>query len=136
MHKNVQFLAKFAAKISIILESAKLLMDFLMKNIVDNILPHPSSPARRFSKITPVPSLPLKSGSTSPSAPSPQERVPTGKPDVLYSQTSSRPKGLLVIIYAIELRLFYAQSASVYAPGRVIMRGGRRGDRRSRSWCR
>ena len=40
----------------------------------------------------------------------------TGKPDVLYSQTSSRPKGLLVIIYAIELRLFYARSAIVYAP--------------------
>ena len=37
-------------------------------------LPHPSSPARR--------------GSTSPSAPSPQERAPTGKPAVLYSQTS------------------------------------------------
>ena len=37
-------------------------------------LPHPSSPARR--------------GSTSPSAPSPQEREPTGKPAVLYSQTS------------------------------------------------
>ena len=71
-------------------------------------LPHPSSPARIFSNITPVPSLPLKRGSTSPSAPSPQERVPTGKPDVLYSQTSSRPKGLLVIIYATELRLFNA----------------------------
>ena len=42
-------------------------------------LPHPSSPARR--------------GSTSPSAPSPQERAPTGKPAVLYSQTSSRPFG-------------------------------------------
>ena len=57
-------------------------------------LPHPSSPARRFSKITPVPSLPLKRGSTSPSAPSPQERAPTGKPAVLYSQTSSRPCGV------------------------------------------
>ena len=56
-------------------------------------LPHPSSPARIFSKITPVPSLPLKRGSTSPSAPSPQERAPTGKPAVLYSQTSSRPQG-------------------------------------------
>ena len=43
-------------------------------------LPHPSSPARR--------------GSTSPSAPSPQERAPTGKPAVLYSQTSSRPQGV------------------------------------------
>ena len=43
-------------------------------------LPHPSSPARR--------------GSTSPSAPSPQERAPTGKPAVLYSQTSSRPFGV------------------------------------------
>ena len=57
-------------------------------------LPHPSSPARRFSKITPVPSLPLKRGATSPSAPSPQERAPTGKPAVLYSQTSSRPVGV------------------------------------------
>ena len=91
MHKNVQFLAKFAAKISIILESAKLLMDFLMKNIVDNILPHPSSPARRYSKITPVPSLPLKRGATSPSAPPPQKGAPTGKPAVWYSQTSARP---------------------------------------------
>ena len=63
MHKNVQFLAKFAAKISIILESAKLLMDFLMKNIVDNILPHPSSPARR--------------GSTSPPKSSPSQKVRT-----------------------------------------------------------
>ena len=49
-----------------------------------------------FRKSSPVPSLPLKRGSTSPPAPSPQERAPTGKPDVLYSQTSSRPKGLLV----------------------------------------
>ena len=77
-------------------------------------LPHPSSPARR--------------GSTSPSAPSPQERAPTGKPAVLYSQTSFNfvdfrlrsaehsseldallslarkfaPTGLLVVIDAIE----------------------------------
>ena len=43
-------------------------------------LPHPSSPARR--------------GSTSPSAPPPQEGAPTGKPAVLYSQTSSRPFGV------------------------------------------
>ena len=43
-------------------------------------LPHPSSPARR--------------GSTSPSAPPPQEGAPTGKPAVLYSQTSSRPCGV------------------------------------------
>ena len=57
-------------------------------------LPHPSSPARRFSKITPVPSLPLKRGSTSPSAPSPQERASTGKPAVLYSQASARPQGV------------------------------------------
>ena len=128
-------------------------------------LPHPSSPARRFSKITPVPSLPLKRGSTSPSAPPPQKGAPTGKPAVWYSQTSARPKGLLVEFYAIELRVFDAielrvfdaielrvfmrggrgcrtwrfldaKSASVYAPGRVIMRGGRRGARHSRSWCR
>ena len=105
-------------------------------------LPHPSSPARIFSKITPVPSLPLKRGATSPSAPSPQERAPTGKPAVLYSQTSfncvdSRlhsaehsnefdallslarefaHKGLLVVIDAIELRLFYARCAIVCAP--------------------
>ena len=45
-----------------------------------NFLPHPSSPARR--------------GSTSPSAPPPQEGAPTGKPAVLYSQTSSRPCGV------------------------------------------
>ena len=43
-------------------------------------LPHPSSPARR--------------GSTSPSAPPPQEGAPTGKPAVLYSQASSRPCGV------------------------------------------
>ena len=43
-------------------------------------LPHPSSPARR--------------GSTSPSAPPPQEGAPTGKPAVLYSQASSRPFGV------------------------------------------
>ena len=43
-------------------------------------LPHPSAPARR--------------GSTSPSAPPPQEGAPTGKPAVLYSQTSSRPVGV------------------------------------------
>ena len=43
-------------------------------------LPHPSSPARR--------------GSTSPSAPPPQKGAPTGKPAVLYSQTSSRPFGV------------------------------------------
>ena len=60
---------------------------------------------RIFSKTPPSP-LNLKRGSISPPAPSPQERAPTGKPDVLYSQTSSRPKGLLVVIYATELRLF------------------------------
>ena len=91
-------------------------------------LPHPFSPARR--------------GSTSPSAPSPQERTPTGKPAVLYSQTSfncvdSRllsaehsnefdallslarefaHKGLLVVIDAIALRLFDARCAIVCAP--------------------
>ena len=91
-------------------------------------LPHPSSPARR--------------GSTSPSAPSPQERAPTGKPAVLYSQTSFNfvdfrlrsaehsseldallslarefaTKGLLVEFYATELRVFDAHSAIFYAP--------------------
>ena len=82
-------------------------------------LPHPSSPARRFSKITPVPSLPLKRGSTSPSAPSPQERAPTGKPAVLYSQTSSRPKGLLVITYAIELRLLWRNRVAIVWRNRI-----------------
>ena len=42
---------------------------------------------RIFSKTPPSP-LNLKRGSTSPPAPSPQERAPTGKPAVLYSQTS------------------------------------------------
>ena len=46
-----------------------------------------------FSKTPPSP-LNLKRGSTSPPAPSPQERAPTGKPAVLYSQTSSRPCGV------------------------------------------
>ena len=89
-------------------------------------LPHPSSPARR--------------GSTSPSAPSPQERAPTGKPAVLYSQTSFNfvdfrlrsaehsseldallslarkfaPAGLLVSAYAIELRLYDATELRLF----------------------
>ena len=89
-------------------------------------LPHPSSPARR--------------GSTSPSAPSPQERAPTGKPAVLYSQTSFNfvdfrlrsaehsseldallslarkfaPKGLLVSAYATESRLYDATELRVF----------------------
>ena len=81
------------------------------KKVIDEgfFLPHLSSAARIFSKITPVPSLPLKRGSTSPPVPSPQERAPTGKPDVLYSQTSSRPKGLLV-------EFLRNRVASVYAP--------------------
>ena len=63
-----------------------------------------------FSKTPPSP-LNLKRGSTFPPKSSPpQERAPTGKPDVLYSQTSARPKGLLVEFYATELRLFDAQS--------------------------
>ena len=73
---------------------------------------------RIFSKTPPSP-LNLKRGSTSPPAPSPQERSPTGKPAVLYSQTSSRPKGLLVEFNAIELRLFDATEL------RVFMRRGR-----------
>ena len=32
----------------------------------------------------------------------------------LYEQTSSRPKGLLVVIYAIELRLFHAIELRVF----------------------
>ena len=86
---------------------------------------------RIFSKTPPSP-LNLKRGSTAPPASSPQERAPTGKPAVLYSQTSFNfvdfrlrsaehsseldallslarkfaPAGLLVIIYATELRLF------------------------------
>ena len=77
----------------------------------DFFLPHPSSPARRFSKITPVPSLPLKRGSTSPSAPSPQERAPTGKPAVLYSQTSSRPFGVARRILRNRVAIIQAPSA-------------------------
>ena len=73
---------------------------------------------RIFSKTPPSP-LNLKRGSTSPPAPSPQERSPTGKPAVLYSQTSARPKGLLVEFNAIELRLFDATEL------RVFMRRGR-----------
>ena len=42
---------------------------------------------RIFSKTPPSP-LNLKRGSTSPPPPSPQERAPTGKPAVWYSQTS------------------------------------------------
>ena len=101
---------------------------YLTLHTLISFLPHPSSPARR--------------GSTSPSAPSPQEREPTGKPAVLYSQTSfncvdSRlhsaehsnefdallslarefaHKGLLVVIDAIALRLFDARCAIVCAP--------------------
>ena len=46
-----------------------------------------------FSKTSPSP-LNLKRGSTSLPAPSPQERTPTGKPAVLYSQASARPQGV------------------------------------------
>ena len=56
-------------------------------------LPHPSSPARRGSTSLLNPPI-LR-----------REDLKPGRPG-LYSQTSSRPKGLLVIAYAIELRLF------------------------------
>ena len=56
-------------------------------------LPHPSSPARRGS--TSLLNPPFSEG----------EDLKPGRPG-LYEQTSSRPKGLLVIAYAIELRLF------------------------------
>ena len=66
-------------------------------------LPHPSSPARLF---LPHPSSPARRGSTSPPKSSLLRRkdLKPGRPG-LYEQTSARPKGLLVIIYAIELRL-------------------------------
>ena len=60
-------------------------------------LPHPSSPARR--------------GSTSPPAPSPQERAPTGKPAVLYSQTSSRPCGVARRVLRNKVAIIQAPSA-------------------------
>ena len=57
----------------------------------------------------PSPSLPLKKGlhrfPLNPLSPQGTGDL-TGKPAVLYSQTSSRPNGLLVEFYAIELRLF------------------------------
>ena len=62
-------------------------------------LPYPSSPARR--------------GSTSPSAPSPQERAPTGKPAVLYSQTSSRPCGVARDCLRNRVAIIYAPRAQL-----------------------
>ena len=74
-----QGVAAYAISSKTSLPERKRLIEAFRKRV---FLPHPSSPARR--------------GSTSPSAPPPQEGAPTGKPAVLYSQTSSRPKGLLV----------------------------------------
>ena len=61
-------------------------------------LPHPSSPARRFfENHPPSPSLPLKKGlhrfPLNPLSPQGTGDL-TGKPAVLYSQTSSRPVGV------------------------------------------
>ena len=61
-------------------------------------LPHPSSPARRFfENHPPSPSLPLKKGlhrfPLNPLSPQGTGDL-TGKPDVLYSQISSRPCGV------------------------------------------
>ena len=76
---------------------------YLTRSSVAKIfLPHPSSPARR--------------GSTSPPAPSPQERAPTGKPAVLYSQTSSRPFG-------VARRVLRNRVAIVYAPRARLPQG-------------
>ena len=72
-----QGVAAYAISSKTSLPERKRLIEAFRKRV---FLPHPSSPARR--------------GSTSPSAPSPQERAPTGKPAVLYSQTSSRPCGV------------------------------------------
>ena len=62
-----------------------------------------------FENHPPSPSLPLKKGLhrflLNPLSPQGTGDL-TGKPAVLYEQTSSRPKGLLVEFYAIELRLF------------------------------
>ena len=62
-----------------------------------------------FENHPPSPSLPLKKGlhrfPLNPLSPQGTGDL-TGKPAVLYSQTSSRPKGLLVVFDAIELRLF------------------------------
>ena len=69
-----QGVAAYAISSKTSLPERKRLIEAFRKRV---FLPHPSSPARR--------------GSTSPSAPHPQEGAPTGKPAVLYSQTSSRP---------------------------------------------
>ena len=72
-----QGVAAYAISSKTSLPERKRLIEAFRKRV---FLPHPSSPARR--------------GSTSPSAPPPQEGAPTGKPAVLYSQTSSRPCGV------------------------------------------
>ena len=72
-----QGVAAYAISSKTSLPERKRLIEAFRKRV---FLPHPSSPARR--------------GSTSPSAPPPQEGEPTGKPAVLYSQTSSRPCGV------------------------------------------
>ena len=72
-----QGVAAYAISSKTSINERKRLIEAFRKRV---FLPHPSSPARR--------------GSTSPSAPPPQEGAPTGKPAVLYSQTSSRPAGV------------------------------------------
>ena len=66
-------------------------------SLLDFFLPHPSPPARR--------------GSTSPPAPSPQERAPTGKPAVWYSQTSSLPFGVARRVLRNKVAIIQAPSA-------------------------
>ena len=72
-----QGVAAYAISSKTSLPERKRLIEAFRKRV---FLPHPSSPARR--------------GSTSPSAPPPQEGAPTAKPAVLYSQASSRPCGV------------------------------------------
>ena len=62
-----------------------------------------------FENHPPSPSLPLKKGlhrfPLNPLSPQGTGDLKPGRPG-LYEQTSSRPKGLLVEFYAIELRVF------------------------------
>ena len=62
----------------------------------------------KFENHPPSPSLPLKKGlhrfPLNPLSPQGTGDLKPGRPG-LYEQASSRPKGLLVIIYATELRL-------------------------------
>ena len=73
-----------------------------------------------FFETSPVPSYPeegLHRFPLNPLSPQGTGDLKPGRPG-LYSQTSARPKGLLVVFDAIELRLFDEQS------WRVFMRRG------------